>query len=170
MTGDMIRHSKLRHRLIALLLLCAHVCTGTAMIPAMGALLAFVDGSHALVIIRSASGYELVLHHTMGNTTPEIMDHGSVAARMLVFVCKSSPEGDHKLESALLTGADSFKEYLRFGSPPLVKLVWVPGMTAADLHAAHWALPIRGGAEAGLQRFFMQKWSSVVLTTVQMLV
>lgn len=164
MIGNMIRHLTLRHRLIAALVLCAHVCTGTVLISSVGALIAVVEGSHALMVIRSASGYELVLHHAVGKATPEIMDHGTVAARMLVCVCKTSPGGDHKLESTLLTEGDSIKEYLRLGNPALGEPVWMPGVTAADLHGALWTLPIRSGFEASLQRISNQKrWPMVRL-------
>lgn len=170
MISNMIRHFTLRHRLIAALVLCAHVCTGTVLIPAVGTLIAVVDGSHALMVIRSASGYELVLHHEEGKTTPEVMDHGTVAARMLVCVCKTSPGGDHKLESTLLTEGDSIKEYLRLGNPALGEPVWMPGVTAADLHAALWALPIRSGFEANLLRISSQKRGPMVLPALRMLV
>lgn len=157
-------------RLIAAVLLCAHVCTGTVMIPAAGALLAAMDGSHALLVVRSALGYELVLHHAEGIPTPGVMDHGTAAARMLVSVCKSCPEGDHKLESALLAGADSFKEDPRMGSPALGESVWLPGVPAADVHAALQALPLGGCLAAGPSDTTMRTWPPKVQATVRPLV
>jgi hypothetical protein len=87
MISNMIRRFTLRHRLIAALVLCAHVCTGTVLIPAVGTLIAVVDGSHALMVIRSASGYELVLHHEEGKTTPEVMDHGTLRVTVSKNIC-----------------------------------------------------------------------------------
>ena len=57
---------KLHHRIIAALVLMAYAVTGTALVPAVTAALAALDGSHDVMVRESEQGTQLVLHHRQG--------------------------------------------------------------------------------------------------------
>ena len=94
---------KLHHRIIAALVLMAYAVTGTALVPAVTAALAALDGSHDVLVRESEQGTQLVLHHRQGDYTPEKADHRKCMARVLVSFCRQNQEGDHSLSSAHVT-------------------------------------------------------------------
>jgi hypothetical protein len=89
----------LQQRLIAFVVLMAYAITGTAIMPAVMALAAWVDGSHTVMVSQSAEGTQLTLHHRTGAYTPSVGDHQSPLARAIVSLCKASDGGDHQLKS-----------------------------------------------------------------------
>lgn len=89
----------LQQRLIASLVLMAYTITGTAIMPAVMAFAAWVDGSHTVMVSQSAEGTQLTLHHQSGAYTPSVEDHQTALARAIVSLCKASDGGDHQLKS-----------------------------------------------------------------------
>jgi hypothetical protein len=84
------------HRFTALLLLAAHLVTGTSALPALAALAAGLEGSHAVIVVQSQHGTKIFLHHEH-EFTPRVADHKSHLARWIVRLCKNSGVGDHLL-------------------------------------------------------------------------
>jgi hypothetical protein len=87
-------------RLIASLLLMAYAITGTSVMPAALALMASMDGGHSVSVVQSETGTRVVLHHRSDEYTPEIEDHRSPLARVLVSICSASDSGDHQMTSS----------------------------------------------------------------------
>jgi|GEM_PF-1391058 hypothetical protein len=103
----LMRHFLFR-RLIAILLLAAHVVTGTSALPALTALAASIEGGHTVIVAQTEHGTQIFLHHRQGEYTPKVADHTSELARMIVRLCKTSGCGDHQLSSERLSS--SFNE------------------------------------------------------------
>jgi hypothetical protein len=97
-----MRHSLLK-RLTGILLLLAHAITGTSALPAITTLAADLEGSHAVMVCRSEQGTHVVLHHREHEYTPRVDDHANVVARVIVRLCRSSQEGDHRLSTEALS-------------------------------------------------------------------
>ncbi|MEQ1851161.1 MAG: hypothetical protein ABMA01_06165 [Chthoniobacteraceae bacterium] len=93
------------HRIIASALLMAYMATGTPVIPASVAMLAALDGSHSVAIQGSEHGTQLVLRHQPGGYTPEIQDHTSPLARVLVAFCRPDVQRDHMLSTAQISSS-----------------------------------------------------------------
>jgi hypothetical protein len=102
-------------RLIAIVLLAAHVVTGTSALPAITALAASIEGGHAVIVAQTEHGTQIFLHHRQGEYTPKVADHASELARMIVRFCKTSDSGDHQLSSERLSS--SFNEEKEDDSP-----------------------------------------------------
>lgn len=85
-------------RLTSLLLLLAYAISGTAMVPAVIALVAGMEGSHAVQVTESAQGVQVTLHHTQqSGYTPRVADHDTAVARLLVSLSNRSERGDHQI-------------------------------------------------------------------------
>ncbi|MES2598202.1 MAG: hypothetical protein V4662_22905 [Verrucomicrobiota bacterium] len=97
-----MRHSLLK-RLTGLLLLLAHAITGTSALPAITTLAADLEGSHAVMVSQGEQGTQIVLHHRPHEYTPEVDDHSNAIARVLVRLCNTSHEGDHRLSTEALS-------------------------------------------------------------------
>ncbi|GEP40806.1 hypothetical protein [Brevifollis gellanilyticus] len=93
----------LLHRLTGLFLLLAHAIAGTSALPAITTLAADLEGSHAVMVSRSEQGTQVVLHHREHEYTPAVEDHANVVARVIVRLCSSSQEGDHRLSTEALS-------------------------------------------------------------------
>jgi hypothetical protein len=87
-------------RLIASLLLMAYAITGTSVMPAALALMACMDGGHSVMVVQSETGTRVTLHHRSDEYTPDIEDHCSPLARVLVSICSASDSGDHQMTSS----------------------------------------------------------------------
>lgn len=87
-------------RLIASLLLMAYAITGTSIMPAAMALMAWMDGGHSVMVVQSETGTRVTLHHRSDDYTPDIEDHRSPLARVLVSICSASDSGDHQMTSS----------------------------------------------------------------------
>ncbi len=83
------------HRLIAAFVLMAYAVVGTSALPAVLAFAAAWDSSHLLVVRESNHGMEITLHHQAGRVTPQVRDHTSEIARLLVSLSKPTQQGDH---------------------------------------------------------------------------
>jgi len=106
-------HLPLKQRLIALLLLMAYTITGTSIMPAALALAAWVEGSHAVMIRQTDAGTSVTLHHRRGTYTPDVSDHQSSLAKVLVSFCRSSEAGDHQLSvSRCVSTTTTYRETL----------------------------------------------------------
>ena len=95
---------KRAHRMLVLLLLLAYSGTATAVMPAVFAGLAVLDGSHRVMICRSEQGMEVRLHHRENDYTPEVCDHAGLLAQLVVSFCRPAAEGDHSLTTNQVTG------------------------------------------------------------------
>lgn len=95
---------KRAHRMLVLLLLLAYSGTATAVMPAVFAGLAVLDGSHRVLICRSEQGMEVRLHHREDDYTPEVCDHDGLLAQLVVSFCRPAAEGDHSLTTNQVTG------------------------------------------------------------------
>ena len=85
-------------RLSACLLLMAYAITGTSLVPAVIAVAAGMEGSHAVQVAESAHGIRVTLHHTQASGyTPCIEDHTTTVARLLVSFSNRSEGGDHQI-------------------------------------------------------------------------
>jgi hypothetical protein len=87
-------------RLIASLLLTAYAVTGTSIMPAALALMAWMDGGHSVRVVQSETGTRVTLHHNSDDYTPDVEDHSSTLARVLVSLCSASDSGDHQMTSS----------------------------------------------------------------------
>lgn len=87
-------------RLIACLLLMAYAITGTSIIPAAMALMAWMDGGHSVRVVQSETGTRVTLHHNSDDYTPDVEDHSSPLARVLVSLCSASDSGDHQMTTS----------------------------------------------------------------------
>lgn len=92
------------YRMLALLLLLAYAGSATAIMPAVFAALATIDGSHRVLICRTEQGTQVRLHHRAGDYTPEVCDHNGMLARLVVSFCRPATEGDHSLSTNQDTG------------------------------------------------------------------
>jgi len=90
--------------MLVLLLLLAYTGTATAVMPAVFAALAELDGSHRVMICRTEQGMEVRLHHREDDYTPEVCDHAGLLAQMVVSFCRPAAEGDHSLTTNQVTG------------------------------------------------------------------
>ena len=125
----LMRHSLLK-RLTALLLLMAHAITGTSALPALTTLAADLEGSHAVMVSQSQHGTQVVLHHRPHEYTPAVDDHKHALARMLVRLCRTSEEGDHKLSvEALSSGLAEEKEKQARGKKQAKPEPMIPGQS-----------------------------------------
>lgn len=107
-----MRHSLLQ-RLTGLLLLAAHAIVGTSVLPALTTLAADIEGSHAVMVSQGELGTQVVLQHRDQVYTPNVADHDDAMTRMIVRMCRSTEEGDHKLSShSLSSGLAGEKENL----------------------------------------------------------
>lgn len=105
-----MRHSLLQ-RLTGLLLLVAHAIVGTSALPALTTLAADIEGSHAVMVSQGELGTQIVLQHRDQEYTPAVADHHDAMMRMIVRMCRSTEEGDHKLSShSLSSGLAGEKE------------------------------------------------------------
>ncbi|MBB5032520.1 hypothetical protein [Prosthecobacter vanneervenii] len=104
------------YRLLALLLLLAYAGSATAIMPAVFAALATIDGSHRVLICRTEQGTQVRLHHHEDDYTPEVCDHSGMLTRLVVSFCRPATEGDHSLsttqDSGTLAGPDDEEERL----------------------------------------------------------
>ncbi|MCX6850803.1 MAG: hypothetical protein NTY98_17965 [Verrucomicrobia bacterium] len=92
------------HSLLVVLLLLAYAGTATAVMPAVFAALAELDGSHRVMICRTEQGMQVRLHHREDDYTPEVCDHTGLLAKLVVSFCRPEEEGDHSLSSNQVTG------------------------------------------------------------------
>lgn len=90
----------MQQRFTALILLMVYAITGTSLMPAMMLMLATFDGSHAIQVRQSDQGTQLLLHHKVGDYTPQVCDHQNTLAKFIVSMCRPNTEGDHKMISA----------------------------------------------------------------------
>jgi len=95
---------KRAHSMLVLLLLLAYTGTATAVMPAVFAALAVMDGSHRVMICRTEQGMEVRLHHRENDYTPEVCDHAGLLAKLVVTFCRPAAEGDHSLTTNQVTG------------------------------------------------------------------
>lgn len=93
------------HSLLVVLLLLAYAGTATAVMPAVFAALAVMDGSHQVIICRTEQGTEVRLHHRENDYTPEVCDHTGLLTRMVVSFCRPAAEGDHSLSNNQVTSS-----------------------------------------------------------------
>lgn len=94
-------------RFIASLVLMAYAITGTAIMPAAMALVAWMDGSHSVLISQSEEGTQLTLHHRQDAFTPAVEDHQNALTRAIVSLCRASEGGDHQLKSGRIDASSS---------------------------------------------------------------
>ncbi|MCA1962321.1 MAG: hypothetical protein LDL31_00065 [Prosthecobacter sp.] len=87
----------LLQRLIYCIVLTAYAVTGTAVMPALMAIAAGIEGSHQVAVTETGHGVHLAMRHLKGSFTPAVSDHPSQTARLLVSLCKSTEQGDHLL-------------------------------------------------------------------------
>jgi hypothetical protein len=92
------------HSLLVVLLLLAYAGTATAIMPAVFAALAELDGSHRVMICRTEQGMQVRLHHREDDYTPEVCDHTGLLAKLVVSFCRPAEEGDHSLSTNQVTG------------------------------------------------------------------
>lgn len=106
------------HSLLVVLLLLAYAGTATAIMPAVFAALAVLDGSHRVMICRTEQGTQVRLHHRENDYTPEVCDHEGVLAKWIVSFCRPAAEGDHSLSTNQVTGTltssdDEVKRFIK---------------------------------------------------------
>ncbi len=104
-----IMSRSMHQRIIALVLLVAYAITGTSVMPAMVAIAASMDGSHAVIVQQSEQGLQLTLHHRSNEYTPRVADHCNALAKIIVSMCGASEEGDHQMSTAHVTASASLR-------------------------------------------------------------
>ena len=89
--------STLGQRLTMMFLLMAYAISGTAVLPAVLALVAEWDSSHQVLVQYGHRHTEVVLHHRQGCFTPLVSDHCQLVARALASITNHDGGGDHSL-------------------------------------------------------------------------
>ena len=120
------------------MLLVSFLGTGTAAVPAVVSLAAGFCGGHSVLVMVSAGGAQVVLHHEAECFTPRTDDHESELLRGIVRMCQPDRAGDHCLSAARITSG-----YERAGDD-----VFQPQAREASLPAFEHASPFAKPAQA----------------------